>query len=389
MHKFSVLHVVPSLHPRAGGPSRTVMHLASAHGRQKLVVKLLCQGYMNEPTAIARDRGVDLSVVEPGLGFKKEFSLSIRGALEKIGINSPPNILHSHGVWHPVNHWASWASRRFNIPILIQPRGMLEPWAMKQKALKKRLAMAIYQRRDLAMASVLIATSHAEYENIRQLGFQQPIAVIPNGVELAVSSSVTRLHRSPSCDSRTVLFLSRIHPKKGVLNLIQAWARMAPTSWQLQIAGPDEAGHLKEVLALVNKLGLLDTVHYMGEIDGIAKTRLFDSADLFVLPTFSENFGVAVAEALAHGVPVITTRGAPWQDLITHDCGWWVDVGVEPLVAALSVAMGLSDEERLAMGKRGREYVRRYDWDVIARQTIAVYRWVLGNGEQPACLRLD
>ena len=106
-------------------------------------------------------------------------------------------------------------------------------------------------------------------------------------------------------------------------------------------------------------------------------------------PTFSENFGVVVAEALGHGLPVITTRGAPWADLETHGCGWWIDIGVEPLAAALRQAMALSDDERRAMGERGRAYVQRYNWDVIAREMIHVYRWMLGHGDPPACVQVD
>jgi glycosyltransferase involved in cell wall biosynthesis len=106
------------------------------------------------------------------------------------------------------------------------------------------------------------------------------------------------------------------------------------------------------------------------------------------LPTFSENFGLVVAEALTYGVPGISTRGAPWADLQTHACGWWIETGVEPLVSALREAVALSDEERAAMGARGRVYVRRFDWDRIAEQTLAVYRWMLGRGDRPACVHL-
>ena len=113
------------------------------------------------------------------------------------------------------------------------------------------------------------------------------------------------------------------------------------------------------------------------------RAALYREADLLVLPTFSENFGVVVAEALAAGVPVITTRGAPWADLETHGCGWWIETGVAPLVLALREALALSDDERRAMGERGLAYVRRYDWDVIAAETLALYRWVLGQGVWP------
>jgi glycosyltransferase involved in cell wall biosynthesis len=190
-------------------------------------------------------------------------------------------------------------------------------------------------------------------------------------------------------NARRVLFLSRVHPVKGILNLLHAWAAVMPKGWRLKIAGPDEGGHLAEVIALARALGIDQMVEFLGEVDGEAKRQAYLEADLFVLPTFSENFGVVVAEALAHGVPVITTRGAPWADLQTHACGWWVDIGVEPLVMALREAMALRDDERQAMGARGREYAQRYDWDGIAQKTIDVYRWLLGDGSMPDAVQLN
>ena len=188
---------------------------------------------------------------------------------------------------------------------------------------------------------------------------------------------------------RIALFLSRIQQKKGLINLLQAWAKVDREGWLLRLAGPDEGGHLREVLRAVRDLGLTERVQYVGSVSGEEKRRIYREADLFVLPTFSENFGVVVAEALSFGVPVITTKGAPWRDIETHGCGWWIDIGVEPLAGALSQAIALSDNERRLMGQRGREYIRRYDWNDIADKTIAAYRWILGLGSQPDFVRLD
>jgi len=298
-----------------------------------------------------------------------------------------PELIHNHGLWMPLNHWAVSMGRRSGIPVVIQPHGMLEPWALNHKAWKKKLAMGLFQWRDLTSASVLVATSNVEYENIRKQGLRQPVAVIPNGVDLNVGAMPTTLARADR--QRVVLFLSRVHPVKGLLNLVRAWAQLAPVGWRLRIAGPDDVGHLGDVLALVRQLGVQGSVDYVGAVDGAAKADLYNAADVFVLPTFTENFGLVVAEALAHGLPVITTRGAPWADLETFGCGWWVDIGVDPLVHALREAMALSDEERRAMGARGRDYVRRYDWDNIAKQTIEVYSWILGQGPQPDIVRVS
>lgn len=336
--------------------------------------------------------------------------LPMRSGLRDSQDAEKPDLLHSHGVWHPANHWVARATRCWGVPLILHPHGMLEPWALGQRAWKKRLALALFQRRDLETARVFVATSEMECKNLRRLGLRQPVAVIPNGVSLptdrgagaAVLASTlwpggsqggqAVLERGGAvrqARARVALFLSRVHPKKGVLDLVRAWGQVAPAGWRLRIAGPDEGGYWAEVARLVGQLGLGASIDYCGPVEGEPKAALYREADLFVLPTFSENFGLVVAEALAYGVPVITTRGAPWADLETYDCGWWIETGVEPLVAALRAAMALSDAERRAMGERGRVYVQRYDWDAIAAETLALYRWVLGQGERPACVRTD
>ena len=155
------------------------------------------------------------------------------------------------------------------------------------------------------------------------------------------------------------------------------------------IAGPDEGGHRWEVEAAVRQAGLESCVEFIGPVEGEAKAALYRRADVFVLPSFSENFGLVVAEALASGVPVIATKGTPWEGLVAHRCGWWVEIGVEPLVAALREATALSGEERRAMGERGRRFAEQFGWPHIAEQMHAVYRWVLGEEPRPECVRVD
>ena len=212
--------------------------------------------------------------------------------------------------------------------------------------------------------------------------------VIPNGVQLGAAQPHS-LERNPEFAVRNALFLSSIHPKKGLLNLVMAWKRVRPSSWRLVIAGPDEGGHLNDVLQKIRKLGLETIVDYMGEVEGDAKAALFEKADLFVLPSFSENFGIVVAEALANGLPVITTRGTPWEGLLHHGCGWWIEPTVVALTEALREALTLDNDALQLMGSNGRDYVREFDWGKIAKQTVDVYRWVLGQGSQPTYVVVD
>ena len=262
---------------------------------------------------------------------------------------------------------------------------MLSAWALGHKAWKKRLAWWLYQRRDLESARVLHATSAAEAEDIRRLGLRQPVAIIPNGVALPPQEAMGQ--RAPAASRRTALFLSRIHPGKGLLDLVQAWHKLRPSGWRVLVAGPDEENHRAAVEQAISERRLDGYFKFLGPVGDDRKWEVFGQADLFVLPTKSENFGIAIAEALAAGVPVITTKAAPWQELESHRCGWWVDVGVEPLVAALREATAASPEVLREMGLRGRELVReRYSWPKIAQEMKAVYEWVLGRGPRPGCV---
>lgn len=390
MTRITILHTIADLHPHSGGTSRVVADFTDALAQSgQVACALVSQGLAGEPMIELAAHGLTKEIAISRSRFSLKFGFPFRRAV--CGLMTAkirPALIHGHGIWLPVNHWSASCARSHGVPYVVQPHGMLEPWALQHRVWKKRIAMRLFQRRDLDAAVLLVATSEQEYRNIRDLGLTQPVAVIPNGVQLEVAEP-DGMRPAGGRTVRTALFLSRIHPKKGLMNLIAAWGQIKPVNWRLRIAGPDEGGHLAEVMAAARAHGVEDLLDYIGQVGGERKAQLYREADLFVLPTFSENFGVVVAEALAHGLPVITTRGAPWADLETYGCGWWIDVGVEPLVMALRQAMALRDEEREAMGARGRFYVQRYDWNDIARQTVATYRWLLGEGHRPDCVRTD
>lgn len=263
---------------------------------------------------------------------------------------------------------------------------MLEPWALEYRRWKKLPVWWLWQRSAIEDAAVLHCTSEAEAQSLRRLGLGNPVAVVPNGVDVPALQ-----HGNCRSDGyRSVGCIARLHPIKGLPLLLEAWASLRPAGWRLRIAGPDKCGHEEELRAQAQTLGIADSVEFRGPVYGQDKWEFLRSAGLFVLPSYSENFGVAVAEALACGVPVITTKGTPWGGLEQAGCGWWVEVGAEPLAAALEEAMRLTDAQRCAMGERGRRLVQeKFSWPEIARQMKEVYEWVLGGGRKPQCVRLD
>lgn len=381
---LNVLHVIGNLHPSSGGPSRTVTQLVDAlsdYGN----MSLLTQRAPGEPFIPPKRSSVNIQFLETYSRITRASGLLTRSYFSGLTIETTPRIIHLHGLWIPFNHWAAHFSHAHKIPLIIHPRGMLEPWALQHRSWRKRVALAVYQSADINHSHVLIATSEAEFNSIRCAGFNNPVAVIPNGINLALQS-----HSNIQIPRENVaLFLSRIHPQKGLNNLLHAWSKVKNASWQLVIVGPDENGHLQDLIRLVKVLDLCDSVRFVGEVGDEEKIKFYDRARLFILPTLSENFGVVVAEALAHGVPVITTKAAPWAGLESNSCGWWVDVGVAPLIPALQQAMSMDDNTWLTMSERCRNYVQCFNWTDIAQKTHHVYQWALGLGEQPEFVYLD
>ena len=382
--------VIPGLSLAAGGPTRTVVQLSDAFADcSDVAVRLISQSYVGAEILLPQKDAVECCVGQTTRAASLKLGLSGRQAMQRALGEKQPQIYHINGIWSPLSHWCARAAKRHAIPLVIQPRGMLEPWALGWRATKKRLALALYQRRDFESAALLVATAEQEAENLRRFGLRQPIAVIPNGVDLVGGKWPSATKAGAPRAVRHALFLSRIHPKKGLENLLKAWAKVRPEGWKLQLAGPDEGGHLGDVLALAERRGISDQIQYLGEFDDRTKWAVYRSADLFVLPTFSENFGVVVAEALSQGLPVITTTGTPWEDLRTYGCGWWVAPSEAGLRDALTEAFALPAGHLVQMGARGRQYVQRYDWSVIAGQMLDAYHWVLGKGSLPDCVRLE
>jgi glycosyltransferase involved in cell wall biosynthesis len=285
------------------------------------------------------------------------------------------------------NVYAGWTAARTGTPLIVAPRGMLGRAALAFSRKKKALFWHMLQGPAIRCAACYHATSRQECEDIRAYGLTHPVAIIPNGIDLP---SLCRNAKMADVGDRVVLSLGRIHPKKGLDRLLRAWARVEPTypSWRLRIVGAPELGHDIELKKLARSLQL-SRVSIEPPIYGEQKYTAFQQADFFVLPTLNENFAVTVAESLAAGTPVISTKGAPWAGLESERCGWWVDHGIEPLAAALERAMLLPRPELRAMGQRGRDWMRRdFGWDVIASKMSAVYQWLAGKADRPECVTL-
>ena len=351
---------VASFQSAYGGPARSVSGLAVALAEAGVEVGVWAPDQSAADTGfLSRD-----SCVQRLLGSAAE-------ALAQFG---KPDVIHDNGIWLPHNHALAKLASRRNLPRVVSTRGMLEPWALNHKRWKKTLAWWLYQRNDLRSATCHHVTSESERRTVERFDWHRPVQFTPNGVDIPVLLD----NRAPREPMRTALFVGRIYPVKGLLLLVEAWAKVRPSGWKMKIVGPDEAGHRAEVEALVRHHRLDAAFEFAGELDGDAKRQAYEAADLFVLPSYTENFGMAVGEALAHGLPVITTHGTPWQSLVSERCGWWVPVSVEGIAQALTESTQRSSQELQAMGVCGRLWMQRdFSWASVAAGIRRMYEAVV------------
>jgi glycosyltransferase involved in cell wall biosynthesis len=366
-----LLHVVPHVDAEASGPAYSVTRLCAAQARAGHEVELMCLA------AGAAPPGVRLTVHRQWpLGRRLAFAPALARDLAARAAGF--DVVHDHSLWAMPNLAVGLCVPGSGALLVTSPRGTLAPVARARSRWLKR-ALWPLQRPVLARAGLLHATSAAERADLRAAGFHQAVATIPNGVDLP-----TLARAAPS--QRRVLSLGRLHPIKGLDRLLEAWARLAPAhpGWSLVLAGPGEARHERALREQVARAAI-PRVSFVGPAYGEAKSALYASADLFVLPSLSENFGMVVAEALAHGVPVLASQGTPWARLEAERCGWWVAQGVEPLAAALGAALALPEPVRREMGERGRVWMARdFGWDRIARDMLEAYAWARAGGVPPA-----
>ena len=396
MSLHRALHVVPSINRNTGGPAVSVPGFATALARAGVRTTVASLDYV-EHGAPLEAQGAQYVSVQPGaLGRRlRGWSPALRRLIE--GAAGEADLIHSHALWMVPGIYARQAAERFGLPLVISPRGMLDPWSLSRSLMTKKMAAWLYEDRNLHAAKVLHATSDLEAESIRRYGMAQPIAVLPNGIEMPVASE------SPSRDilenrfpglrgKRWLLFLGRLDPKKGLDLLIELWRGLGPRfpEWRLVVAGPDLGGFgAKMIAAVAADPELLSRTTFTGMLEGDEKSASLAHAELFVLPTYGENFGIAVAEALAHGTPAITTTAAPWEGLVSHECGWWVAAESGAIGEALAAAMSLPASELGRMGENGRAMVlEQLSWDSIGARWVEVYRWILEGGTPPPCVRL-
>jgi glycosyltransferase involved in cell wall biosynthesis len=289
--------------------------------------------------------------------------------------NSMDDVVHIHGLWTPFEWRAYREGRARGARLVISPHGSLEPWALGHKRVKKLAAWMLYQKRILQRADLLVASTSFERDNFRNLGLTAPIAVIPVGVD--TSDRPAEVVETDMTDrEKIVLFLARLSPKKGIPDLLQAWSMIDRRGYGLHIHGygPDSYRAYLEKRIAALKIGT--HVKLLGPLYGEEKWRKLQSSSIYVLPSYSENFGITIAEALLSGLPVITSKATPWDELSSRGIGWIVDNDVPQLRYALHRAVSTDLSRLRSMRNQARDYAQKYLWPPIADRYVDTYKWV-------------
>lgn len=378
------LFLLGDLTVESGGPPRCVSDLASAladrghevsiyAGEKKTVFPEIRPD--NEKVCIKRFKWIRF----PGLNLS--YPVGLKGLLRKAQFN-PETFVHNNLLWSLGNINLKKVLDSRGGRLICCPHGNLTRWCYNSKGWKKKPFWNLLGRKLYKLSDFIHATSSEEKEDLRLLNVVSPIAIIRNATDIPAVEKIAK-HNS-SDEEKRILFLSRISKKKGLELLLNTWSFVKKEGWKLIIAGTDSENYKKTLLDLVNQLNIANTVEFIGGVAGARREEVFAKADLFILPTFSENYGLAIAEALARGVPVITTKGAPWGDIENYKCGWWCDIDADSIASALKDGMNLSNQERRTMGLRGRELIiKKHSWNSAAENMERCCRWVLKKGEKP------
>jgi len=381
---MKLLYIVASLSPESGGPTKVVTELTEALVKRGIEISIFAPVEQDDIQKVVEPKGVNLRLFPQGAlarwwtSYSPDLARTVRQEASKFAL------IHIHEIWHHPHFAAYQAAKRTGKPYIVTPHGALEPWCLNYKALKKKIYATLIQRRILKEAAALHALTNEEVKNIRAFGVDNVIAMIPNGINPGEFQSLP-----PDCELRqlcpslsgkqVVLFLSRIHPKKGLDLLAKAFGQVAKErdNVRLVIAGPDNEGYQARVEQMLRANGVRNKTIFTGMLIGQEKLAALSRTDVFVLPSYSEGFSIAILEAMICGLPVIITHPCNFPEVAEAEAGIVIDPDPEQLAEALTMLLD-NPQLREEMGANGRRLVsEKFTWDKIAGQMIEIYEEVL------------
>ncbi len=384
-NSMKIMHLSNIAGKLGGGVSQVVHALLKNQNLMNTNTHLWFFGSAKISSEVAKETQVDQKKINP-LGkniFRFPFFYNKMKKLKY-------NLIHQHGIFLPLSLFSIF--KRKHTKVVISPHGYMEPEKLKVSQLKKNIVLWLYENNNLKNADCLIACSKKEAQSLRDFGFNQPIALLPNGVNKDFIETRINYKRVSAFrekynileDNKVLLFLSRIHPFKGLDLFLKSVnenkQKFRINKWIFVVAGTNENNHEEFLKEYVDKNNIDDIVRFIGPQYEQDKIDAFDSSNCFILPSKGENFGIAVIEALSRGVPVITTKTTPWQELNNNECGWWIDRSKDSFNQIITNLMHSDKDFLRTMGEKGRSLVeKKYTWPEISKQSINIYKWVISN----------
>ena len=382
---MKILHTIPGLRLTAGGPPLSVSLTVLGLRDLKVDVDILAYDVKSsEDKNIIEGDFIHLlpSPNERRFVYSRYFTKWLRES-EKVY-----DLYHCQGVWQYPSFAMARFARKNKKPYIITPRGMLYPQIFQNNPFAKSLLWNFLLKEDIQKASCVHVTCIEEMEHLRKRGITSPMAVIPNPVDI---DSFLSNDIKEKDEKFRLGYLGRIDPRKHIDRLINAWAELGDKveNGELLIMGAGDTTHHEFLKNEVRRLGLKNVV-FTGFVSGQAKVDAINSLSYLVVTSDFENFGMIIAEALMHRVPVITSKGTPWEELIHHDCGWWIDNDKETVKSAILVAHAVPEEKRKQMGINGQNLIlKNYSKDVVAKKVKALYEWLISSAEKPEFVYLE
>lgn len=386
-HRPLIAFVTASASRSAGGLFQSVRRTAQSlvQSGSKLEVFALEDGHIAEDL---KEWKPIVPRIFPAIG---QASLGYGPRLGQKLFEINPDIVHQHGIWQLNSAQVSAWRRQTGRPVMISPRGMLDPWALGNSRWKKLIAKLAYEGKNLAGADCLHALNRGEARSMREFGLKNPIAIIPNATDLPEIEEIqnpAKIGYLEQNDRKILLYLSRIHPKKGIYELVEAWSVLqrenakVARQWCLVLAGWDDGGHLHQIREAIRQNQLETNIFLPGPLFGSQKDAIFRSANAFILPSYSEGLPISVLEAWSYGVPVLMTEACNLPEGFIAGAAYEISTRSSELAEQLADILTAPDLAQ--RGLAGRELVRAdFNWLNVARKHMAVYEWMLRGGTPP------
>lgn len=394
---MKIISVIENIADEYGGPANSLPNMLEAL-RKNLGIKSVVysiSGGRDEKNQFIERFSIPWYNCKPNGPSKIKYSAELRSRLNSELGNG--DIIFSNNLWNYPAFLSAFVAQTKALPHVVSIRGSLYPWSLSQGKWRKKIAWFLFQKRSLQKASLVHVTCADEYHAVRKLGITSPIAIVPHGINYDDYQDLPQKeacfeHLNLCKEKKYVLFMSRLHKKKGLDLLLDVWVDLVKVfpNWCLLVVGPDYSNYIEKINVIASENKITDNIKVLGMLTGHDKLAVLGVSDLFTLPSYTENFGVVIGEAMAAGVPTITTTGVPWSEVNSWNCGLQIELSRENLFNAMESLMGEDEKYLIAMSKNAKSLIKKnYSWSAQAEKFGQALDYVVNSKAAPGVVFLQ